>query len=447
MSLLLPPQVIIHNCVMHPDMKKMLHKPTIYSCSAAFDQHAHNNDIYANVAAPMLENVLKGGIGTIMMYGQTGSGKTYTMSSIEETLSLELFSSLSSGNPGLNTDGYSENYEVTVKFIELAGKRAVDLLQKKRGQEVKIVDEMQGMGNAPPLGTALRIAMRESIDQTDVLEKIKSNFAGFAVVEVKVENIFSVLVKFEDVHGALEALRSAALRGMYDMEQCLDPDDESAAATGEDLNPRVCVKWRNAAELQVNSPEELSKCINFGKSRRATEATDVNGTSSRSHAVLQITVNRQASKKSRAKRGILTLIDCAGSERRNDSLYHDKERQKESAEINASLYALKKCIRARCELEEKPNTFIPYRSSLLTRVLRESFEVDRALLSIIATAAPNATDTEHTMETLRSVSVIVGAEKDIVALPEEQVLMAHELQERIHAAEGGSRERKPKNQR
>ena len=62
-------------------------------------------------------------------------------------------------------------------------------------------------------------------------------------------------------------------------------------------------------------------------------------------------------------------------------------------------------------------------------MLRETFEVDTALLSIIATAAPNATDTEHTMETLRTVSRIVGTENNIVELPTENVLMAHQLQE------------------
>jgi kinesin family protein 2/24 len=41
------------------------------------------------------------------------------------------------------------------------------------------------------------------------------------------------------------------------------------------------------------------------------------------------------------RKGILTLIDCAGSERRHDSMYHDSQRQKESAEINASLWAIK----------------------------------------------------------------------------------------------------------
>ena len=183
----------------------------------------------------------------------------------------------------------------------------------------------------------------------------------------------------------------------------------------------------------------MLKYISVGKGRRATEATDVNGTSSRSHAVLQITVTRKARRNE--KRGVLTLIDCAGSERRNDSLYHNSERQKESAEINASLYALKNCIRARCEMAEKANTFIPYRSSLLTRVLRESFERDTALLSIIATAAPNATDTEHTMETLKTISTIVGTEKNIQVLGTEEVKKAHVLREKVGGGGGASKKR------
>lgn len=39
--------------------------------------------------------------------------------------------------------------------------------------------------------------------------------------------------------------------------------------------------------------------------------------------------------------GQLLLIDCAGTERRKDAMYHSKERQQEGAEINASLHALK----------------------------------------------------------------------------------------------------------
>ena len=123
--------------------------------------------------------------------------------------------------------------------------------------------------------------------------------------------------------------------------------------------------------------------------------------------------------KQRQKRGLLTLIDCAGSERRQDSLHHSSARQRESAEINASLWALKECIRARALNSSGSakrsdgsggNVVVPYRSSNLTRLLRESFEREGARLCVIATVAPNATDTEHTCETLKTVSSIVGSE-------------------------------------
>ena len=85
------------------------------------------------------------------------------------------------------------------------------------------------------------------------------------------------------------------------------------------------------------------------------------------------------------------------------------ERQKESAEINASLYALKECIRARA----KKTAHIPFRSSNLTRILKESFERNGARLCVIACVAPNATDTEHTMDTLKTVASIVGVDDQI----------------------------------
>eukprot|EP00579_Thalassiosira_antarctica_P008625 CAMPEP_0201884998 /NCGR_PEP_ID=MMETSP0902-20130614/17664_1 /ASSEMBLY_ACC=CAM_ASM_000551 /TAXON_ID=420261 /ORGANISM="Thalassiosira antarctica, Strain CCMP982" /LENGTH=824 /DNA_ID=CAMNT_0048414021 /DNA_START=149 /DNA_END=2623 /DNA_ORIENTATION=- len=162
------------------------------------------------------------------------------------------------------------------------------------------------------------------------------------------------------------------------------------------------VRLLNAVSHEVKSPEDLLGRIMLAKGRRATEATEKNGVSSRSHAVCQIQIKGKS-------RGLLTLIDCAGSERSHDSMYHSSERQKECAEINASLYALKECIRARAN----KNARIPFRSSSLTRILKESFERDGARLCVIACAAPNATDTEHTMETLKTVASIVGVDDQI----------------------------------
>jgi kinesin family protein 2/24 len=155
-----------------------------------------------------------------------------------------------------------------------------------------------------------------------------------------------------------------------------------------------------STSMEISSPDELLHAIQLAKSRRATESTDKNGVSSRSHAVCQIQMKSS---------GVLTLIDCAGSERRHDSMYHDSQRQKETAEINTSLWALKECIRARAN-----NRRIPYRSSTLTRILRQSLEREDANLCVIGCIAPNGTDTEHTMETLKTISTIVGIDDKIV---------------------------------
>jgi kinesin family protein 2/24 len=296
------------------------------------------------------------------------------MSAIEERAARDLFPA--------PEDAEAAQPTVTVKYIELAGKKALDLLGRKAGAAVKIVDEL------PP-----------------------NTMIGAGVDKY------------------MEGEYESAGDGEAGEERVLDIVRRINSNTNEEKEeqPKIKVAWRNATELTVTSAEQLLKFIAVGKSRRATEATDVNGTSSRSHAVLQVTVTPPPGATGEEEtKGVLTLIDCAGSERRNDSMYHSKERQAESAEINASLYALKECIRARVLAREKKKPgFIPYRSSLLTRVLRESFEDPAALFSIIATAAPTATDTEHTMETLKTVSSIVGLEDRIEQGENVEVKQAH----------------------
>merc|ERR1719401_2707499 len=81
-------------------------------------------------------------------------------------------------------------------------------------------------------------------------------------------------------------------------------------------------------------------------------------------------------------------------------MYHTKERQQEGAEINASLHALKECIRHFTASQKVPS--YAYRSSSLTKVLADAFiRGARARLSVVCTASPCATDTEHTIATLR----------------------------------------------
>jgi len=95
---------------------------------------------------------------------------------------------------------------------------------------------------------------------------------------------------------------------------------------------------------------------------------NMNLTSSRSHTILNIDVyqTKQISfNKTQQITGRLTLVDLAGSERVR-STTSNGTRLEEAKHINASLSALGNVISS---LAHAKSTFIPYRSSKLTRVL------------------------------------------------------------------------------
>jgi kinesin family protein 2/24 len=169
-------------------------------------------------------------------------------------------------------------------------------------------------------------------------------------------------------------------------------------APGEE---KTAVKLREAADgslalegatqMVCLASHELTMVMEKAHKRRNTESTGANQVSSRSHAVCILSV--------KSSRGKLLLVDLAGSERRKDSMWHDKERQREGAEINASIHALKECIR----MQKSKNAIIPFRLSTLTRILAETFTNPQARLAVIATVSPCATDVEHTVSTLKTV--------------------------------------------
>jgi len=174
-----------------------------------------------------------------------------------------------------------------------------------------------------------------------------------------------------------------------------------------------------AVDLFPRSAEELSAVMHMAQSRRATSATDANSTSSRSHAVCTIRLSQSE--------GQLMLVDCAGTEWRKDSMFHSKERQQEGAEINASLYALKECIRYLSTQQKVPSH--AYRASSLTKILADAFmRGSQARLAVICTVSPCATDTDHTVGTLRVGTGLAGRsaeaeEKQVVQLRKKPRLL------------------------
>ncbi|KAL0479662.1 kinesin family member [Acrasis kona] len=163
-----------------------------------------------------------------------------------------------------------------------------------------------------------------------------------------------------------------------------------------------------STEININDADGLWKAYDDAAQLRETHATMINSQSSRSHYIFRISIERDGKKYAR-----LTLIDLAGSERNADSMYHDADRQRESAWINSSLSNLKDVIRTVTLSKSNQQQHVPYRNSKLTQLLRDSFEGSGCKTLIISTLSPISTDTEHTMNTLQVMSLLANGDASL----------------------------------
>ena len=154
-------------------------------------------------------------------------------------------------------------------------------------------------------------------------------------------------------------------------------------------------------EVDVYTSGEIMKLLHQGNAKRSQAATAANEVSSRSHAVLQVTVenrDRAPGVVDSIKVGKLSLIDLAGSERAANT-QNRGARLVEGANINRSLLALGPCINALGEKGNKGN-FVPYRDSKLTRLLKDSLGGNCRTV-MIANISPAESSFEETLNTLK----------------------------------------------
>ncbi|PWA99413.1 P-loop containing nucleoside triphosphate hydrolases superfamily protein [Artemisia annua] len=153
--------------------------------------------------------------------------------------------------------------------------------------------------------------------------------------------------------------------------------------------------------IKVNSADKIVELLKVGNSRRKTDSTDANETSSRSHAVLEITVLRKQKRKYRSQviRGKLALVDLAGSERASET-NNGGQKLRDGANINRSLLALANCINALGKQHKRGLAYVPYRNSKLTRILKVGLSGNSQTV-MIATISPADNQYHHTVNTLK----------------------------------------------
>ncbi|KAJ3157827.1 hypothetical protein HDU89_000206 [Geranomyces variabilis] len=212
----------------------------------------------------------------------------------------------------------------------------------------------------------------------------------------------------------------------------------SALSIREDGTGKI--RWYGIKEQPVSSPEELLDVLEKGSLCRTTGSTDMNASSSRSHAIFSVILKQQkwstgpgqavsteslavtpneetdvvsgqepanevADPTSHPGGSFQTtsskfhFVDLAGSERLKRT-NAEGDRKKEGISINQGLLALGNVISALGDdARRSANSHVPYRDSKLTRMLQDSLGGNSQTL-MLACVSPSDTNYAETLNTL-----------------------------------------------
>ncbi|GAM90512.1 hypothetical protein ANO11243_085560 [Dothideomycetidae sp. 11243] len=303
---------------------------------------AGQDDLFADLGKPLLDNAFQGYNNCIFAYGQTGSGKSYSMM------------------------GYGPEEGVIPKICRNMFERIGDI-QKD-----------------PNLACTVEVSYLETYNE-------------------KVRDLLNPATK-----GNLK-VREHPSTGPY----------------VEDL-----------AKLVVRSFPEIENLMDEGNKARTVAATNMNETSSRSHAVFTLTLTQRRhdseTNMDTEKVAKISLVDLAGSERAT-STGATGARLKEGAEINRSLSTLGRVIAALADLstgKKKTGSMVPYRDSVLTWLLKDSLG-GNSLTAMIAAISPADINFEETLSTLRYADSAKRIKNHAVVNEDPNARMIRELKEEL----------------
>jgi hypothetical protein len=252
------------------------------------------------------------------------------------------------------------------------------MLGPNGGQDI-IHNDSSRWGLIPRTATYLMDTLNDMADEGILSYEVKASF-----LQIYNENLYDLL---RDNVRSIEKSRT------------VKSSDERKDELKIREIPRLNNRFRGSApldvfvsglsEFRVLTSDDILRIVSIATNNRVTKATDFNFTSSRSHAILQLTFEieiRDESGQTTIMRSKLNLVDLAGSEKIPFVLEaNNAKHMKELTSINKSLSSLGNVIAA---LSAKSNrSHVPYRDSKLTRILQDCLSGNTRTI-LIACVAP-----------------------------------------------------------
>lgn len=333
--------------------------PQVYSFTKIFD-NAPQSEIFDKVARPVVQEFITSGKdGLIFTYGITGSGKTYTME-------------------GLKSDPGLIYRTIDFLFNSIGAQQTKKCLIENDGHNTYRIQEMEQL--YPNLG---RTETQSAIPSVIKWQNRTKETANVSVDPTAYYCLFISLIELynKQVHDLFEDFDTNSME-----------KDKKRREIRSD--PRGMSYVANAVEIEVKSADEAVEYYTRGVKRRKTGSTALNQESSRGHCVLNlrlVTVRKSYDHQFDENTLVssqLCLVDLAGSERAKRSGATGGALH-EACNINNSLGALRKCIRALRDRE--PTSTIQYREYSLTRLFKSYFEGHGSVCMVLC-VKPTAED-------------------------------------------------------
>ncbi|KAF3993296.1 hypothetical protein FT662_00676 [Candidozyma haemuli var. vulneris] len=161
------------------------------------------------------------------------------------------------------------------------------------------------------------------------------------------------------------------------------------------------------AEVTVGSYEQFMALLDKGNGNRTVASTQMNVSSSRSHAVITLSLKQtkytsedalDVGEPDEEVLSSIRLVDLAGSERLHKTgSFGQADRMKEGTQINKSLTVLGRCINILAQNNPNKPSVVPYRDSILTYLLRETLAGNSKTAMIFCVSPFDYEETQQTL--------------------------------------------------
>lgn len=352
-----------------------------FRCNSVFPFDTPQEEVYERIALPMLSRAIAGESCAVLAYGQTSTGKTHAMFGPDG---------------GDATQWQGEQRGIIPRVVE----------------DIFLARKIAAAGGAQSCPDA---ALSPDSRERHVLPP----HAAVLRVDVAFFEIYNeVVTDYVAKNLAEEAARSSPRL----QTSASSRSSKSAIQVHYKATEKARILSR-VARVACTNYDECIHCIQALSTYRQQGTTESNLRSSRSHAVLQLSVHL-----SNGTCGRLSLVDLAGSESATRASQHAirattpsdmflpnanaaaqaaalHQRQLETKNINTSLFSLKKVIHylRQSSVGAGAMTHVPFKDSVLTVILEEPL-LSPSSTALLVCCSMRQVDSQETLATLRFAS-------------------------------------------